>query len=233
MDTDKLKITSKDIIDKKIAWLDNIRTEDQIFKGKNYLIMKRLFDLVVVICSLPLWIPVILIAALAIKLAEPNLPIFYRGQRTGLGGKRFIMYKFRTMVPNAEELKDKYQDMNELKWPDFKIKHDPRVTRVGKIIRKYSIDEIPQLFNVLKGDMSMVGPRPTFIPLKDFKMWQTKRLETRPGITGLWQIAGRGSSFFDTRIRLEIAYIQKQCLQLDFQILLRTITAVIGQKGSF
>jgi len=228
-----INITPGDKISKQLKWLEKINTEQQVFTGRTYEVAKRILDLTVVLSSLPFWIPVIACTALAIKISEPHLPVFYKGLRTGKGGRRFVMYKFRTMVPNADEIKEQLRHMNELVWPDFKIKNDPRVTKVGIVIRKFSIDEIPQLFNVLKGDMSMVGPRPTFIKLDDFKMWQTKRLEATPGITGLWQICGRGSSLFDTRIRLDIAYIEKQCLWLDIQILFRTIKAVISQRGSF
>jgi len=228
-----INITQDDELNKKLKWLEEIDTEQLVFTGRSYEVVKRILDLTVVLSSLPFWVPVIACAALAIKISEPHLPVFYKGMRTGKGGSRFLMYKLRTMVPNADEIKEQLKHMNELVWPDFKIKTDPRVTKVGRVIRKFSIDEIPQLFNVIKGDMSMVGPRPTFIKLADFKLWQTKRLEATPGITGLWQIIGRGSSLFETRIRLDIAYIEKQCLWLDVQILFRTIKAVISQRGSF
>lgn len=228
-----IKITQEEEINRKLSWLASIDPGKAILSENSYQVVKRVLDLSVVLFSLPIWIPVIVFVSIAIKFSEPHLPVFYKGLRTGKGGNRFFIYKFRTMVPNADELKEQLQSMNELAWPDFKIQDDPRVTTLGRMIRSYSIDEIPQLFNVIKGDMSMVGPRPTFIKTRDFELWQTKRLDVKPGITGLWQIAGRGSSLFDTRTRLDITYIEKRCLWLDTQILFRTIKAVISQKGSF
>lgn len=228
-----IRITKEEEINEKLRWMALIDPSNTILSEKAYQRVKRLLDLTVALCSLPFWIPIMVIAGSAIKLSAPRYPTLYKGVRTGKNGYHFYMYKFRTMVPNADELKEQLKDQNELVWPDFKMKDDPRVTKIGKIIRKFSIDEIPQLFNVIMGDMSMVGPRPTFIKVRDFELWQTKRLEVKPGITGLWQISGRGSTRFDTRIRLDIAYIEKRCLWLDIQILFRTITAVISQRGSF
>ena len=142
------------------------------------------------------------------------------------------MYKFRTMVPNAEALKQQLMHLNELQWPDFKITNDPRITRIGRFLRKTSLDEVPQIINVLTGEMSLVGPRPTSFSAQTYKLWHTERLDVLPGLTGLWQVLGRASTEFDERLRLDIAYIEKRCLWLDFQILLRTVTAVVGQKGA-
>jgi lipopolysaccharide/colanic/teichoic acid biosynthesis glycosyltransferase len=141
------------------------------------------------------------------------------------------MYKFRTMVPNADALKENYRHLNELCWPDFKIKNDPRVTGLGRILRKTSLDELPQLLNVLKGEMSLVGPRPTSFPIETYQLWQTERLEVPPGITGLWQIIGRGSSNFDERLRLDIAYIERRCLLFDLIILIKTFASILQQRG--
>jgi lipopolysaccharide/colanic/teichoic acid biosynthesis glycosyltransferase len=152
--------------------------------------------------------------------------------RTGRGGRRFNMYKFRTMVTNAEELKIKYAHLNELASPDFKITNDPRVTRVGRILRKTSLDELPQVFNVLKGEMSLVGPRPTSFDVSTYSLWHTERLEVLPGITGLWQVSGRSEIDFDERLRLDIEYIERQCLLLDVKILFRTIKAIFSQRGA-
>jgi lipopolysaccharide/colanic/teichoic acid biosynthesis glycosyltransferase len=142
------------------------------------------------------------------------------------------MYKFRTMVPDAETLKAKYAYMNELQWPDFKITNDPRITRVGRFLRKTSLDEIPQFFNILKGEMSLVGPRPTSFGPETYKLWHTSRLDVMPGLTGLWQIMGRAELEFDDRLRLDIAYIERASLWLDFNILLRTVTAVFESRGA-
>jgi lipopolysaccharide/colanic/teichoic acid biosynthesis glycosyltransferase len=142
------------------------------------------------------------------------------------------MYKFRSMVPNAEELKKTYAHLNELQWPDFKITNDPRVTKVGKFLRKTSLDELPQLLNVLKGEMSLVGPRPTSFGAETYKLWHTERLDVIPGITGLWQIVGRASLEFDDRLRLDIAYVERRSLWFDINILVRTMGAVFKQKGA-
>jgi len=142
------------------------------------------------------------------------------------------MYKFRTMVPNAEELKSQYAHLNELQWPDFKITNDPRITRIGRFLRKTSLDELPQLFNVLKGDMSLVGPRPTSFGPETYKLWQTSRLDVKPGLTGLWQIIGRAQLEFDDRLRLDIAYIERASLWFDINILVRTVAAVFEQRGA-
>ena len=142
------------------------------------------------------------------------------------------MYKFRSMVPNAEELKKELAHLNELKWPDFKITDDPRVTRIGNILRKTSLDELPQLINVLKGEMSLVGPRPTSFAPDTYDLWQTVRLDVVPGLTGLWQIIGRAETEFYERLRLDIMYIKHRTLWLDIQILFRTVLAVIAQRGA-
>ena len=170
--------------------------------------------------------------ALLIRLESKGAALFTQ-TRVGVAEKPFKIYKFRTMVPNAEELKKDYEHLNELKWPDFKIQDDPRVTKVGKMLRKFSFDELPQLMNVVKGDMSLVGPRPISVPPENFNLWHTKRLEVIPGITGIWQLEGRASSYFDTRMRLDISYVEKRCLWLDIQILVRTIGSVFRQRGSF
>jgi lipopolysaccharide/colanic/teichoic acid biosynthesis glycosyltransferase len=167
-----------------------------------------------------------------IKLESPRDPVIFVQPRTGMGGRRFNMYKFRTMVVNAEELKEKYAYLNELKWPDFKITNDPRITRIGRFLRKSSLDELPQMFNILKGEMSLVGPRPTSFSPKMYELWHTERLDVLPGLTGLWQIVGRGEFQFDERLRLDIAYIQRRCMWLDIQILFRTVSAVFQQKGA-
>ena len=142
------------------------------------------------------------------------------------------MYKFRSMVPNAEALKEKYAHLNELQWPDFKITNDPRITKIGKILRKTSLDELPQLINVLKGDMSLVGPRPTSFGAETYKLWHTERLDVTPGLTGLWQIIGRASMEFDDRLRLDIAYIERRSIWMDINILFFTVFAVFKARGA-
>jgi lipopolysaccharide/colanic/teichoic acid biosynthesis glycosyltransferase len=193
---------------------------------------KRIFDVTVCVLLLPVVLPIALICALVIYLDNPGKVIF-RQYRTGKGGKRFAMYKFRTMVPNAEELKQQYAHLNELTWPDFKITDDPRVTRVGRILRKTSLDELPQILNVLKGDMSLVGPRPTSFDVSTYALWHTERLEVLPGITGLWQIKGRSDVDFDERLRLDIEYIENQSFWLDLKILCGTVLALFSQRGAY
>lgn len=217
---------------KDLSWMEDIHPQRALFKGSNYLLVKRVMDLSIVILSSPLLVPVFLLCFLLIKIESPKGPAIFTQQRTGKGGKRFKMYKFRTMVPNAEELKKKYAHLNELQWPDFKISNDPRVTRVGKILRKTSLDELPQLINILLGDMSIVGPRPTSFSANNYKLWHTERLDVPPGLTGLWQIIGRASTEFDDRLRLDIAYIEKRCIWLDIQIIFRTVMAVFTQRGA-
>ena len=136
------------------------------------------------------------------------------------------------MVPNAEELKLKLLHLNELQWPDFKISNDPRVTKVGKFLRKTSLDELPQILNILKGDMSFVGPRPTSFAADTYRLWQTERLDVIPGLTGLWQVYGRAETEFDERLRQDIAYIKNRCLLLDIAIIVLTVGAVFVGRGA-
>lgn len=214
------------------AWIDNFPPNKRWVRGKSYYFLKRCFDLLVVILSAPIWFLAILLIAIVIKLDCWNAPIIFTQERTGKGGKRFRMFKFRTMVPNAEELKKQYAYANELKWPDFKITNDPRITRLGRILRKTSLDELPQMVNILKGEMSLVGPRPTSFSPETYNLWHTERLDITPGLTGLWQIIGRTSLEFDDRLRLDITYIERQSLWLDLSILFRTFAVVFKQRGA-
>lgn len=189
-------------------------------------------DVILVIGMLPLWLPLVGLIALFIKITMPGGPIFFIQERTGKNGHRFGMYKFRTMVPDAEQLKDKYIQLNERQWPDFKIKNDPRITPLGQFLRKTSLDELPQLINVLKNEMSLVGPRPTSFGPERYALWHTERLDVQPGLTGLWQIYERGTPSFDERLRLDIAYIELRCIGLDLEILIRTIFSILIHKGA-
>jgi len=200
--------------------------------GDTYLIAKRMMDIMLVLLSAPLWLPLMGVVALAILVTSPGETVIFKQCRTGKGGSRFNMYKFRTMVPNAEQLKSEYAYLNELQWPDFKIANDPRITPVGRFLRKTSLDEIPQLLNVLRGEMSLVGPRPTSFGPETYKLWHTHRLDVMPGITGLWQIFGRAKLEFDERLRLDIAYIERACLRFDLYILIMTVLAVFQQRGA-
>jgi lipopolysaccharide/colanic/teichoic acid biosynthesis glycosyltransferase len=213
-------------------WIKKFDPQKRVLTGTAYLLTKRVLDLFFVLITLPLWLPLIGLIALIIRLTSPGAPVMFRQLRTGKGGRRFHMYKFRTMVPNAEELKSKFAHLNELQWPDFKITNDPRITSIGRFLRKTSLDELPQLFNILRGEMSLVGPRPTSFGPETYKLWHTHRLDVMPGLTGLWQIIGRAQLEFDDRLRLDIAYIERACIWLDINILFRTVLAVFESRGA-
>lgn len=213
-------------------WWERFQAGNRLLRGEAYYFAKRIMDLGIVLLALPLWVPVMAVCALLVKLEDPKSPAVYVQQRTGKGGRRFKMYKFRTMVRDADQLKEQLSHLNELQWPDFKITSDPRITPQGRFLRKTSLDELPQVFNVIKGEMSLVGPRPTSFSPNTYALWQTKRLDVLPGITGLWQIEGRAKTEFDERLRLDIAYIERRCLRLDFTILLRTVWSVVQQEGA-
>lgn len=208
------------------------RRRSRFLSKRSYNFWKRSLDLTVSLLLMPFALPLILLSALAIKLTSPG-PIFFTQSRTGKGGRRFTLYKLRTMVANAEELKEKYKHLNEKTYPDFKITHDPRITKVGKILRRTSLDELPQIFNVLLGHMSLVGPRPTSFKADTYRLWQTARLEVKPGVTGLWQISGRDELDFDHRLRLDVAYVQNRSMMLDLEILVRTFFVVLTAKGAY
>lgn len=214
------------------AWVNKIDPVKAARHRRVYKITKRFMDALILLASAPVVIPVILLCMLAVKLESPDGPIFFSQLRTGKGGRTFRIWKFRTMVPNAEEMKKQLAHLNELQWPDFKITNDPRITKVGKFLRKTSLDEIPQLINVLRGEMSFVGPRPTSFKANTYDLWQTERLDVVPGLTGLWQIYGRAQTEFSDRLRYDIAYIERRCLWMDIQILFRTIPAVVKQRGA-
>ena len=213
-------------------WIKKFDPQKRIFTGEAYFLVKRLLDLLLVLLTLPFWLPLNVIIAIIIRITSPGAPILFTQMRTGKGGRRFHMYKFRSMVPNAEELKSEYAHLNELQWPDFKITNDPRITPIGRFLRKTSLDELPQLFNVLSGEMSLVGPRPTSFGPETYKLWHTHRLDVIPGLTGLWQIIGRAQLEFDDRLRLDIAYIERASIWLDLNILARTVLAVFESRGA-
>lgn len=208
-----------------------IEAEGALLTGIRYERVKRAMDVAICLLALPFALPVILLCALALRLESPGSPWFVQN-RTGRGGRRFRMLKLRTMVQNAEELKATYAHLNELTWPDFKIANDPRVTRVGRFLRRTSLDELPQLLNVLRGDMSLVGPRPTSFSADTYRLWHTVRLDVEPGLTGIWQVSGRDELDFDERLRLDVAYIRNRCLRLDLEVLARTFSAVFSGRGA-
>jgi exopolysaccharide biosynthesis polyprenyl glycosylphosphotransferase len=197
------------------------------------LAIKRTLDIVASTVLLAAFIPFFAVVALLIWMTSSG-PILYRQERVGLNKRRFRIYKFRTMVPNAERLMDQLAEQNEVSGPVFKIKNDPRITAFGKFLRRTSIDELPQLLNVLKGDMSLVGPRP--LPVRDYEGfnedWQRRRFSVRPGITCLWQINGRSAIPFEQWMELDLQYMDQWSLWLDLKILVRTIPAVVKGSGA-
>jgi lipopolysaccharide/colanic/teichoic acid biosynthesis glycosyltransferase len=192
--------------------------------------IKRLIDLVVCFALLPIVLPILGLCYIAVKLDTPG-PFFFFQKRTGKGGKPIKVYKLRTMVKNAAELREQLMHLNELEPPDFKITNDPRVTRVGKFLRKTSLDELPQIFNVIKGDMTLVGPRPSSYNAHTYDLWHTARFELKPGITGLAQVCGRSELLLDEKLRYDIAYLRNMSPWLDIQILIRTIPVVFRGQG--
>ncbi|MEX0673983.1 MAG: sugar transferase [Gaiellaceae bacterium] len=196
-------------------------------------VVKRVFDVALGGAILLLGLPVWLLIAFAVKL-ESRGPVLYRSRRVGLHEAEFGMFKFRTMRADAEARQAELEDANEAAGPLFKIRSDPRVTRVGGLLRRFSVDEIPNLLNVLRGEMSLVGPRP--LPVRDYELldeWHRKRSLVLPGMTGLWQIAGRSDLSFDELVRLDFYYIERWSLWLDITILARTIPAVVGRRGAY
>lgn len=192
---------------------------------------KRVLDVGLVLAAMPVVLPVLGLCIVAIRL-DSRGPALFVQVRTGRGGKRFPMHKLRTMVGDADRLKRECMHLNQHAWPDFKIDRDPRVTRVGRFLRRTSLDELPQLFDVLRGDMSLVGPRPTSFGSETYRLWHTARLESKPGLTGLWQVSGRADLEFDARVRLDIAYHRNRSLRMDLGILARTLPCVLSGRGA-
>jgi exopolysaccharide biosynthesis polyprenyl glycosylphosphotransferase len=203
-----------------------------VFEGIDYA-LKRSFDLVVSLVTLVLLSPLLLVIAIAVKLSSRG-PVIYRSVRPGIAGRPFACFKFRTMREKADQIQDDLESLNEKTGALFKIRQDPRLTHVGRFLRRYSLDELPQLWNVVRGEMSLVGPRP--LPMRDFELleeWHKKRYLVLPGITGLWQVSGRAELDFDDLVRLDFLYLERWSIMLDLSILLRTIPAVLGKRGAF
>ena len=215
--------------------MKGIRVEfDNIDENRKriYEISKRAIDIIGAGSGLLLLSPVIVIVACAIKFTSKG-PIFFSQKRVGKNGELFDMYKFRSMVVNAEELKEKLAHQNEMSGPMFKMKDDPRVTKVGKFIRKTSLDELPQLLNVLKGDMSLVGPRPSLPKeVAQFEKWMYKRLSVKPGLTCFWQVSGRNNIDFEDWMKLDIKYVDERNLYIDIKLIFKTVLVLFGDKNA-
>jgi lipopolysaccharide/colanic/teichoic acid biosynthesis glycosyltransferase len=197
-----------------------------------YRLAKRTIDVAFALFVLTMVAPFFAFIAVSIKLSSRG-PVFYMQERTGKSGRRFMMYKFRTMRDGSEELKKALEKKSHLTFPDFKLRNDPRVTKIGRILRKLSLDELPNFINVLRGEMSLVGPRPTSFRPEVYKDWQKLRLKATPGLTGLQQVSGRANLQFDERVLFDIKYILYQSLTLDLYILARTVFVVLTTKGSY
>ena len=215
--------------------LRKLREDERIQpkEGPIYLFFKRAMDIIGSLCGIILLSPLLIIVALAIKIEDPKGSIFFSQQRCGKDNKLFPMYKFRSMVSNAEELLEELMEHNEMDGPVFKIKDDPRITRVGKFIRKTSIDELPQLFNILRGDMSIVGPRPA-IPheVAEYSHYHKQRLLVKPGLTCIWQVSGRNSIGFDEWMEMDLEYIEKRNLWMDIKLIFKTVGVLFGDENA-
>ena len=206
------------------------RTRNFVF----YLMAKRATDIIGAAFGLIFLIPMFIVVAILIKIEDPRGPVFFYQTRVGKHQRTFKMYKFRSMVSNAEDLLKDLLDKNEVSGAMFKMKEDPRITRIGKFIRKTSIDGLLQLWNVLKGDMSLVGPRPP-LPreVEEYTTYDKRRLLVKPGCTGLWQVSGRNKLGFDEMVELDIKYIQQRGILFDLSIILKTVKVLFGAKDAF
>ena len=201
-------------------------------KSKLYEVIKRLMDITLSAIGLIILSPILLVVAILIKIDSKG-PIFFKQKRVGLYGKEFDMYKFRSMVVNAEELKEKLEKQNEMSGPMFKIADDPRITKLGKFIRKTSIDELPQLWNVIKGDMSLVGPRPSLPKeVAQFEPWMEERFKVKPGLTCYWQVGGRNNIDFENWMKLDIKYVKERTLAIDIMLIFKTFFVLFGDENA-
>ena len=223
----------------KVKENENVISSDIIQQSSlnqktGYLLTKRVLDIIGSLVGIILLSPFILIVAIIIKVQDPRGPIFFKQKRIGKHGQEFYMYKFRSMVSNAEELLKDLLEQNEICGAMFKIKDDPRITKFGKFIRKTSIDELPQLWNVIKGEMSLVGPRPP-LPreVKEYDDYDKQRLTVTPGCTGIWQVSGRNNLSFKEMVELDLKYISERNIWVDIKIILKTILVLFGSKNAY
>ena len=202
--------------------------------SKIYIISKRIIDIFGSLVGLILLSPFFIVLFLLMKIEDYKAPFFFSQDRVGKNQKNFKMYKIRSMCVDAEEKLESLLELNEVDGAMFKMKEDPRITKIGKFIRKYSIDELPQLLNVLKGDMSLVGPRPPLVrEIKEYSNYDLQRLKVTPGCTGLWQISGRNEVGFNEMVKLDIEYINNQSLLFDLIIILKTVLVMVKPNGAF
>lgn len=199
-----------------------------------YIFLKRLIDVIASIAGLIILSPLFLVVALCIKIDDPRGPIFYSQIRVGKSGRKFRMFKFRSMVTNADQLLKELEEKNEIDGAMFKLKSDPRITKVGRIIRKYSLDELPQLVNVVTGSMSLVGPRPPLVhEVEKYSDYDKQRLLVKPGCTGLWQVGGRNDVDFDEMVKLDLNYITHRSTFLDIKIMFETVWVMVKPNGAY
>ncbi|QLQ62779.1 sugar transferase [Limosilactobacillus reuteri] len=207
--------------------------KEQIKSRFMYHSIKRIFDFMAAICGVIILSPVMLVIAILIKV-EDHGPVFYKQVRVGKNGKKFKMYKFRSMFVNADKMLSKLKEQNDVEGPMFKMKDDPRITKVGHFIRKHSLDELPQFLNVIKGDMSLVGPRPPLpSEVAEYSDYDKQRLYVTPGCTGLWQATERNEVGFSEMVQLDIQYIQRASFMFDLWIIWKTVEIIIKPNGSY
>jgi lipopolysaccharide/colanic/teichoic acid biosynthesis glycosyltransferase len=194
--------------------------------------LRRVTDLLVLGLAAPIVLPAIALLVLVVKL-DSSGPAFVRITRLGRDGTPFALLKLRSMTRDAERMKEELRHLNALAWPDFKIPDDPRVTRAGRWLRRYSLDELPQLYNVLRGEMTLIGPRPCSVKLADYELWQTERLDVTPGLVGRWQADGRGRLSFAGRCRLDIRQARSHSVGVNLQLIAATVLSVLASKGAY
>lgn len=228
--TDLFDVEIASRVPKALEGMTYLTFETRLLK-EGELVLKRIFDIMIAGFAILLSFPIFLLAAISVKISSKG-PIFFKQRRCGRNGRTFMLYKFRSMIVDAEAHLADLQNKNEMSGPVFKITHDPRVTSVGRFLRKTSIDELPQLWNVLKGDMSIVGPRPPLpSEVHQYEPWQRRRLSMNPGITCIWQVSGRNSIAFEEWMRLDLRYIDNWSLWLDLKIIFQTAHAVFSANG--
>ncbi|MEO2679656.1 sugar transferase [Clostridium butyricum] len=214
--------------------LDNnrIMLEKKKLSRNTYEFLKRLMDIICSMSALIVLAPILIVVAILIKI-ESKGPVIFSQERVGINNKKFKMYKFRSMVVNAEDMKEKLEKQNERKGPMFKIKNDPRITTIGRFIRKTSIDELPQLINILKGEMSIVGPRPS-LPKEviQFEPWMLERLKVKPGLTCYWQVSGRSSIGFEEWMELDCKYVKDRSILVDLKLIFKTFFVLFGDEDA-